>query len=347
MTSGRRPSPPTGPVGIREVAELAGVSPGTVSNALNRPERVASGTLEAVLAAVDALGFIPNQHARALTGAPTQLIGLIVLDLTSPFFMSLAQAVEAAARNAGYSMLLCNSENDADREAEQLRLLAAHRVTGAVVAPAHGKDPVATRLRDRVPLVLLDHDGGSDGCGVAVDHVAGARAATRHLLDLGHESLAFIAGTSDLRQFVQRAEGIRQELEASDLDPRTHLREVYVSDIGIEGGMEAAERLLAGDMPTAVLCGNDMLAFGVFRRLVRAGLKIPADVSLVGYDDIEFAADWIVPLTTVRQDTREMGRLAAELIIDHASAGAEHVHSRTVLTPQLVVRLSTGPRPQR
>lgn len=329
------------PVGIKEVATLAGVSPGTVSNTLNRPERVAPATREAVMEAVEQLGFIPNQQARMLTGAPSQIIGLVVLDLTSPFFMQLAQSVEARARASGYSMLLCNSENDRDREAELLRMLSAHRVLGAIVTPAHGPDDVAERLRGHVPLVLLDHDGPVEGCGVSVDHVSGARAATRHLLDRGHTNIAFVAGPSDLRQFVQRAEGITAELRDAGLDPDQHLRQVYVPDMGIHGGMEAAATLLAEGLPTAICCGNDMMAFGVYRVLTRAGVRIPADVALVGYDDVEFAADWIVPLTSVRQPTSEMGRRAAELLVNHTVDGSDHVHVQEVLQPELVVRSSS------
>lgn len=343
MTAPNPPRNSTAPVGIRQVADLAGVSPGTVSNTLNRPERVAPSTRAAVHQAIAQLGFVPNQQARMLTGVPSRLIGLMVLDLTSPFFMQLAQSVEATCRASGYAMLLCNSENDRDREAEFLNVLTAHRVHGAIITPAHGSDPERNLMHAQVPMVLLDHDGPGNGCGVAVDHVAGARAATKHLIELGHLSFAFVAGPSDLRQFVQRAQGIKAELSSAGIDPETHLTEVYTEDdMGMAAGDQAAQLLLKDQMPTAVLCGNDMLAFGMYRALRKAGLRIPQDVSLVGYDDVEFAANWTVPLTSVRQPTIEMGKTAANLLIEHAKGSPSHSHQQVLLQPELVVRDSTA-----
>ncbi len=327
-------------VRIMDVAVAAGVSIGTVSNTLNHPERVTAETRERVMAAVQELGFVPNQQARVLTGAPSRTIGLMVVDLISPFFMEVAHAVEQAASEAGYVVILCNSENLAERQDQRLKLLAAQRVVGALLTPAGGGLP-ETEATIGLPLVLIDYEGDEHPCSVVVDHIEGGRQAAKHLIDLGHTSLAFVGGLPELRQFEQRVIGMKRAMEEAGLDPAT-LIELRSDGIGVESGEVSATQLLKGStLPTGICCGNDMLAFGVYRRLTRSGVRVPDDMALVGYDDIDFAANWIVPLTSVRQPTREMGRLAAELLLEHAGDG-EHEHRRIVLKPELVVRRSSG-----
>ncbi|MFV0451549.1 MAG: LacI family DNA-binding transcriptional regulator [Propioniciclava sp.] len=331
-------------VDIRQVAEAAGVSPGTVSNTLNHPERVSPATRAAVLQAVARLGFVPNQQARVLTGAPSNIIGLVILDVRSPFFTELAHAVERVAADQNYLLLLSNSENDRDREAQLLRVLAAQRVRGALLTPAPGDDPVVDRLPADVPVVLIDHDGPEDVCSVSVDHVDGGRIAARHLVGLGHTTFGFVGGPVDLHQVVQRREGFTAELRASGVDIEQALTSVHVPGIEIRAGVEAGLRLLRRPLPTAIFCANDLIAFGVYRALARAGVTVPGDVSLVGYDDIDVAADWVVPLTTVRQPTTEMGQRAAALLFEHAAGAPDHRHKQVILAPELVVRASTRAR---
>ena len=336
MPRNRRPSA----VRMTDVAATAGVSLGTVSNSLNHPERVVPETRERVLRAVAELGFVPNQQARILTGARGTTIGLVIVDLTSPFFMELAHAVEQAASEAGHMFMLTTSENEPARESQRLQLMAAQRVVGALVTPSGGGIP-ATESEAGVPLVLIDYESPEHPCSVVVDHVDGGRQAARHLIGLGHTDLAFIGGLPVLRQFEQRIQGIREGMAEAGLDP-TSLQVFRSEGIGVASGERSADELLAaGTRPTGVFCGNDMLAFGLYRRFAREGVRVPDDIALVGYDDIDFAANWIVPLTTVRQPTREMGRLAAQLLFEHA-AGREHTHRRIVLRPELVVRRSSG-----
>lgn len=331
----------TGPqprVRMTDVAAAAGVSIGTVSNSLNHPERVTPETRDRVLAAIETLGFLPNQQARMLTGAPGSTIGLVIVDLTSPFFMELAHSVEQAASHAGHVVILTTSENDRTQEHERLRLLGAQRVLGALVTPAGGTP--STEAEAGIPLVLIDHETPQHPCSVVVDHVDGGRQAAKHLIDLGHRTLAFVGGFPDLRQFNQRILGIKQAMVEAGLDPDS-LIEVRSRGIGVESGEQSAAQLLEAGLPTGICCGNDMLAFGLYRRFARAGVHVPDDVAMVGYDDIDFAANWIVPLTSVRQPTREMGRLAADLLFEHATGG-DHEHRRVVLRPELVVRRSSG-----
>lgn len=327
-------------VSIADVASHARVSTGTVSNTLNHPERVTQQTRERVLAAVHDLGFIPNQPARLLTGAPSKTLGLVIVDVKSPFFMELAHSVERAASEAGYVMILCNSENEHARENELLQLLTSQRVAGALLTPAGGGKPIPEDVFG-TPTVLIDYEGDDHACSVRVDHVAGGRMAAQHLIDLGHTDIAFVGGLPTLRQFEERVEGCRQAMLASGLDPES-LHQVRTDGIGIESGQRSAQGMVEdGPLPTGIICGNDLLAFGVYRGLAGAGIQVPDDVALVGYDDIDFAANWIVPLTSVRQPTRDMGALAAQLLIEHVT-NPQHEHRRIVLEPVLVIRRSTG-----
>lgn len=327
---------------IREVAEHAGVSVGTVSNTLNHPERVSPDTQAAVREAIQELGFVPNQQARVLMGAPSNVLGLVVVDVLSPFFMEIAHAVERAAREAGHVVILCNSENEHAKESSLLQMLAAQRVRGALLSPAGGGEPTVEGLHG-LPVVYLDYEETSAGCSVSVDHIAGGALAAQHLLSLGHTKLAFVGGRPGLQQFELRARGMREAITNAGLDPAEALVEVHEEGIGLESGTRAALRLIADGLPSGICCGNDMLAFGVFRELLRHGVRIPEDVALVGYDDVEFAKSWIVPLTSVRQPTQEMGRRAAQLLMEHAAGDPDHRHQQIVLQPELIVRNTSAP----
>ncbi|MGF3056396.1 LacI family DNA-binding transcriptional regulator [Microbacterium sp. YY-01] len=336
----------SGPVRLKDVADLAGVATGTVSNTINHPERVHPRTRVLVEDAIRQLGFVPNQQARVLTGASSSVIGLVVLDVESPFYMEAAHAIERVVRESGHVVMLCNSESDLEREQALLTMLAAQRVRGVLLAPATPDDHAEryANLPNNLPVVLLDFEGGEGHCSVAVDNVAGGRMAIEHLLSLGHKKLAFLSGPSELRQFTQRVRGAREALRDAGLDPHEHLIEISVSGLGIRDGQQAVDLLLQGEVPDAIFCGNDMLAFGAYRGLVDAGLRVPEDVALVGYDDIDFAKDWVVPLTTIRQPTDALSETAATLLMEHSAPGIEHEHRQVILPPELVVRRSTDYR---
>ena len=335
--------------GMKDVASLAGVAVGTVSNVLNHPDLVRPLTRARVEAAMEELGFIPNGSARQLRAGRSRCLGLVVLDVTNPFFTEVARGVEDYAQAAGYAVILCNSDEADDKERRYLRVLEEQRVRGILITPVHGRAPELRRIRDRgTPVVLLDRPGSAGQCSVAVDDRRGGEIAVSHLLELGHRRIALVNGPVAIRQCADRRRGALRAVERAGLDPAAVLVEVTVPAMNARAGAVAADDLLsvgpsgAAGRPTAVFCTNDMLALGLLRRLGQAGVAVPGDLAVVGYDDIEFAADAAVPLTSVRQPKYQLGRAAAELLLDEADRPDEHEHRRFVFKPELVARASSG-----
>jgi len=330
--------------GMKDVASRAGVAVGTVSNVLNHPDLVRPLTRARVEAAMDELGFIPNGSARQLRAGRSRCLGLVVLDVTNPFFTEVARGVEDYAQAAGYVVILCNSDEAHDKERRYLRVLEEQRVRGILITPVHGRSPELRRIRDRgTPVVLLDRPGSAGQCWVAVDDRRGGEIAVAHLLGLGHRSIALVNGPTAIRQCADRRRGAYRAVEQAGLDPAKVLTEITVPAMNPRGGAAAAEELLrAAPATTAVFCANDMLALGLLRGMSQASVSVPGDIAVVGYDDIEFAADAAVPLTSVRQPKYQLGRAAAELLLDEADRPAEHEHRRFVFTPELVIRASSG-----
>ncbi|RAY16671.1 LacI family transcriptional regulator [Actinomadura craniellae] len=336
------PRPRPGSVGIKEVARYAGVSPGTVSNVLNRPERVAAATRARVEEAIRELGFVRNGSASTLRAGQGRTVGLMVLDLANPFFTDVARGVEDVVSERGYAVLLSSSGGSGEREQRNLLVLAEQRVRGVLITPAADDGEHIGRLRERgVAVVLLDHPTPqANQCSVAVDDVAGGELAVGHLLGQGARSIAYVTGPPSLRQCTDRRRGALRALRAAGIDPAA-LRDVPVSAMNARAGQEAAARLLDGPLPDAIFCANDLLALGVLRVLLQAGVKVPSDVVLIGYDDIEFSAAAAVPLSSVRQPTYQLGRIATELLLDECDDPAGHAHQQVMFQPELVVREST------
>jgi LacI family transcriptional regulator len=334
---------------IRDVAGRAGVSVGTVSNVLNRPDTVTAGTRQRVLEAIAELGFVRNESARHLRAGHSRTIGLVVLDIANPFFTDVARGVEEAANAAGLAVILCNSDDLPARESAYLDVLAEQRVQGVLITPTAELNPALDLLRSRgVPVVLLDRRAtGPDQCSVAVDDVHGGRLAADHLLERGHRRIAFVGGSSGLPQVQERHAGVEQAvLEACGSDDA--LTVFSPEKLTVATGREAAEQIIgmpAARRPTAAICANDLLALGMLQQMVRHGVSVPEDFAIVGYDDIDFAAAAAVPLSSVRKPRQLLGRRAAELLIDEAR-GENHLHEQLVFEPVLVVRESSmGRRP--
>lgn len=331
-------------VGIKDVARQAGVSVGTVSNVINRPDLVARETRERVQAAIAALGYVRSEFARQLRAGMSRIIALLVLDMANPFFVEVAAGAERVARGAGFGVMLCNSAQDPSEEAEYLSLFAEQQVRGVLITPADmtGRN-VADFRRRGIPLVFVDRVlGSAEGCSVSVDDVAGGELAVRHLLEQGHRGLVYVSGPMFLAQCQDRRVGALNALGEGGL-PGSALRHIEAEGMGVAAGRDAGARLLGmSPRPTAVFCANDLLALGVLQALYTAGLSVPDDLALVGYDDIEFAAAAAVPLTSVRQPAHRMGQRAAELLLEETGEQADrHEHQQIVLDPELVVRAST------
>jgi len=330
--------------GVKQVAAKAGVSLGTVSNVLNRPHLVSEATRTRVAQAMTSLGFVRNDSGRQLRAGSSVILAYVMLDAGNPFFTDVAQGIEEAAHEAGLSLILCNSNQDADREAGYLDLLEQQRVRGVLITPVDTEGDRLTQLPDRgTPVVMVDRAAsGRMHCSVAVDDVLGGELAATHLFDLGHEVIAFVGGPASIGQVRDRLEGV-QRAAARAGRPRNAIVQIATNALTIDEGRGSGERIAgipARRRPTAAFCANDMLALGLLQQCVSLGLRVPDDLAIVGYDDIEFAAAATVPLTSVHQPRRLLGRAATELLLDEYK-NPEHEHQQILFTPELVARGST------
>lgn len=329
-------------VSVKDVASAAGVSVGTVSNVLNRPEKVSPATLEHVQRTIIELGFVRNDAARQLRAGTNRAIGMVVLDVRNPFFTDVARGVEERLTIHRRPLILGSSGQDADRESTYLDLFEEQRVSGLLITPVGKVLPRLRRLRERgTAVVVVDRRTGSrEFSSVSVDDVRGGRLAGLHLAATGRERIAFVGGPADLTQVRHRLRGLRESVPAGGR-PVQH---VETAAMDAEAGRAAAEALLQRgprERPDAIFAANDLVALGVLQALTLAGIRVPDDIAIVGYDDIDFAASAAIPLTSVRQPRAEMGKVATDLLlaaIDDPDARVRDI----VLEPELVVRRSTG-----
>lgn len=331
--------------GIKEVAREAGVSIGTVSNVLNHPEAVAPATRERVLAAIEKLGWVRNGPASQLRAGRGRTIALLVLDVANPFFTDVARGAEIVAEGSGAMVVVCNSGEDAARERRHLDLLEENRVLGLLITPVDSveNERLAKFAARGTPVVLVDRGSGHHNrCSVAVDDVDGGRLVGTHLRELGHRRVAFVGGPFSIQQVADRHAGA-----AEGLGPDVALQVVATAGLTVAAGRRAGDelaRLPVGRRPTAVFCANDLVALGMLQELIRHRLRVPDDIAIVGYDDIEFAAAAAVPLSSVRQPREELGRTAATLLLEEVQDPG-HRHRHVVFAPELVPRDSTLGRP--
>jgi len=335
-------------VSMKDVAALAGVSLGTVSNVLNSPGLVSDPTRERVEVAIAKLGWIPSEPARQLRAGKSRSVGMVVMDIGNPFFTDVVAGAEDAVHERGYTVQVGNSAQDSQREKAQLLLFTQQRVRGVLVAPISGLEESMRQVRSRgIPVVMLDRAGNSlDFCTVSVDDVEGGRMAIDHLLEHGHRTIAVVGGPGKHQQVRDRRLGA--ELAVSRLNGTVQLLIVSTPQLDVHSGVTAAEQLALlppGERPTAVFAANDLLAIGMLQGFVTAGLKVPEDMAIIGYDDIEFASAAAVPLSSIRQPRRHLGRRAAELLFDEIDANdseTSHEHQQVSFRPELVVRRSSA-----
>jgi LacI family transcriptional regulator len=332
-------------VTIRDVAELAGVSIGTVSNVLNNPTMVAPATRARVLAAIESTGFVRSTAAHQLRGGKSRSVGVVILDVSNPFFTDMVRGAEQALRDEGYVLVLCSTDESPERERHYLGLLEEHRVEGVLITPAERELAHVVALAGRgIPTVLLDRSAPAGSlCSVTVDDVRGGELAAAHLLSSGHERIALVNGPSSIRQCADRRRGARRAARRLGLDVDTAVAEIAVPALTDVHGERAAERLL-GELAgvDAVMCANDLLALGVLRGLAARGVSVPDEMAVVGYDDVAFAAMLSPSLSSVRQPKLELGIAGAELLLEE-SRDPHHVHREVRFEPELVVRASSRP----
>ncbi|PZE99945.1 LacI family transcriptional regulator [Curtobacterium sp. MCLR17_040] len=330
-------------VSVREVAALAGVSLGTVSNVLNRPDKVAPGTVERVQSAIATLGFVRNDSARQLRAGRSSTVGLIVLDGGNPFFTDVARGAEDAAMDNGLAVLIGNSDESTDRERTYVDLFEERRVAGLLISPAGDDLSRLARLRDQgTAVVLVDRRADDEHfASVSVDDVAGGRIAVEHLAAIGRTHIAFVGGPFGIRQVADRHTGALAAAQAAGIRlealPTTSLSVLEGRRIG-----EAIQARPAADRPDAVFAANDLLAVGLEQAFIMRGtIAVPEQIAIVGYDDIAFAESAVVPLTSVRQPAQDLGRRAIELLTKQVEQGQDIDLEHVEFTPELVVRQSS------
>lgn len=329
---------------VRDVAQGAGVSVGTVSNVLNHPEKVLPATVAKVHQSIAALGFVRNDAARQLRAGQSKTIGLVVLDVRNPFFTDIARGAEDRANDTGLSIILGNIDQNIEREAAYLDLFEQQRVHGILISPFGDITDRLARMRDRgIPAVLVDRIGGDSGLSsVSVDDVAGGRLAVEHLIAQGRRRIGYMASSFNIRQVVDRLEGARAAVAEH---PGVTLEVIEIDALTVLAGRAAGERLSErspGDRPDAIFAVNDLIALGVLQALNMNGTSlVPGEIALIGYDDIDFASAAVVPLSSIRQPSALIGQTAVEILLEEA----EHPscpRRQVVFQPELVVRDSTA-----
>lgn len=327
---------------LKDVAREAGVSTATVSHVINKTKYVSDRTRENVLRAIEACNYYPNAHARSLASGRTDIIGLLVSDIANPFFPELVKSIEMAAFERGYNVILLNTNYDADRAADFVRRLIGLKVAGVALMTAELDAELIQELVKKKISVVSQNFGrtGELMSSVVIDYAMGVDEAVRHLAKLGHRHLVHVAGPGRLNATNVRRDAFLNAVREHVPEAKTA---IYEGDFQFDGGRRAAQEILAkGELPTAILAANDMMAFGVIKELHQAGLSIPRDISVVGFDDIAFAELTEPPLTTVCLSRIELGRRTVEALLQNIERPQEHgleVHIPT----NLIVRASTAP----
>ncbi|WP_143590635.1 LacI family DNA-binding transcriptional regulator [Thermoactinospora rubra] len=301
---------------IKDVARQAGVSPSTVSRVLNQGPTVAAELRERVLAAVRQLGYRPNSQARFLRTRATTVLGVIISDITNPFFTSMVRGAEDAASKAGYSVVLANTDEDLEKEQRYIEVAAAENMAGVLLSPASATRTSIALLTERgIPVVTIDRRLQTARVDrVGVNNVKAAQDAVLRLVDQGCRRIGFIAGPTEVTTAVDRLAGYRHGLKAAGLPYRPEL--VVRGDYRIEGGRSAAHELLGlQPRPDALFVSNNLMTLGAVTALREAGLRYPDDIALAVFDDMSWALGLSEEMTLISQPTYEIGRQATELLL--------------------------------
>ncbi len=336
---------------IRDVALHAGVSMTTVSHVVNDTRRVSADVRARVDVAIRALGYVPSAVARSLKSNTTRTLGMLTPNSSNPYFAEIVRVVEDRCFKAGYTLILCNTEDESPRQSVYLKVLAERRIDGLIVVSTGDDEALVSQLRGlTMPTVLLDREIDDPGCDlVETAHMDGGLLAVRHLLSLGHRRIACIGGPAHVTAGEQRVAGWRLALAESGAAPET-AELLWRGGFTSQGGYEAMHAILRADpgpgqglqRPSAVFACNDLMAIGALRAIHESGLRVPDDISIVGFDDIELSAYTSPPLTTVAQPKDRIGALAVDMLLERVT-GRRLEARKVVLPPELRVRASTAP----
>lgn len=334
-------------VSIRDVARHAGVSVGTVSNVINRPEGVSEDSVVRVTRAIEELGYVRNEAARKLRAGVSATVGFVVLDGQNPFFNEVVRGAEDEAARHGIAILHGNTDQMKERERIYLDLFAEQQVRGVLITPYGDVTAALRQLRARdIGAVLVDRfSGDGEFSSVSIDSVVGGRMAVEHLVDTGRRRIAFVGGPFDIKLVNDRLAGARVAVENAPVD--VALEVVATSEMSVEEGATAGTRILSRprrEWPDALFAANDLLAMGLLQSLVVDGrVLVPEEIGIIGFDDIPFARAAAVPLSSIRQPSRMIGRTALRILLEEA-ADPDSIPRQTVFPPELVARRSTRPR---
>lgn len=328
---------------IKDIAREAGVSTATVSHVINKTKYVTDETRERVQLAIKKFNYHPNAHAQMLALGKSKIIGLLVSDISNPFFPEIIKSVEAAVFEKGYNLILLNTNYDAERAVEYVHRLIQMKVAGILLMTAEFDDALIAEAKRKKTSIVF-HDLGIVGekmSNVILDYAVGIEEAVQHLVSLGHKNIAHIAGSHEIHSGRVREQAFISAMKKHF--PKAKAPIIYEGDFRFDGGRRAAHQMLQEkEVPTAVVVANDMMALGAMQEFRSAGLNVPQDISIVGFDDIAFAALSEPPLTTVCSPRVEIGRRAVEalmLTIDHPNQQGVEIRIPTYL----LKRSSTAP----
>lgn len=327
---------------IKDVAALAGISYTTVSHVVNKTRPVSEEVRVKVEAAIKTLDYVPSAVARSLKAKTTATIGLLVPNSLNPYFAELARGIEDYCERNGYCVILCNSDDNPDKQRSYLRVLLEKRIDGLIVASAGGDSGLAQGLAGvKTPMVIVDRGlEGVDADLVRIDHEYGAYLATRHLLELGHRDIATIGGPASTSVAQMRQAGFARALKEAGIEVSPS--RMLESDFTSTGGYNAASVLLERKPPSAIFAGNDMIGIGVLRAAAERNVRVPAELSVIGFDDIQMSRYVYPALTTVGQSILQLGEMAAEVLLRRIATPGLATDQR-IVTPSIVLRESTAP----
>lgn len=335
-------------VNIKDIARVANVSHTTVSRALNNKSRIRQETKEKILSIARELGYRPNLIARSLVMRRSKTLGLVITNISNPFYTELAQGIEKTAIQLGYNIILCSTQSDISNEKQYIEMLRSKGVDGIIFSSAHMEDPNIVALAEEgFPIVLVNrrtyHPLVKEKVDyIGVDNILGGYLAVEHLIRLGHRSIGVIGGSSESSVGVERLEGGKRALQTYGIVQREDyfIEGNFLKTSGYEGGKQF---LNMPERPTAVFATNDYMALGVYQAFLEAGLRIPEEVALIGFNDIEFTAIKGVELTTIGQKKFEMGTIAVQRLVARIEKGEESVLPKEILlTPELIIRKTCG-----